>query len=275
MRRILEAFTATSIPTGTFMLLLGMGSMGASPGLESVTTEEPKERWASLQLAPLLELEEDLNTPDAVSAAEVSAPEPALGSPLGSPLGTPAAPEPAAPTADITPQLMAAAPGVRAERAKPFAGRRDGAASSTSKVPPKRHEAGVSVSHKAPKKGGSCMDHTDAIVKVSSNKWTVERSFLEALASDRDAASRLAVLTWNNTTGGQVDGFKVRRVRCGSPLHQAGFRNGDVIHGVNGHKVTSLAEAVWTYGQVRKDAQLKVNLTRKDGSAAKLRYTVK
>ncbi len=270
MRRILEAFTATSIPTGTFLLLLGMGSMGATPGLASVTAEEPEELWATLQLAPPLELEEDLETPDAHEVL-AAAPEPAQEEvaevkPQSAPKEAQAAPAPA-------PQALASA--ARSERARPFGNRVPGARSAAPEkaTPAPAREA---VSHKAPKKkGGTCMEHTDAIVKVSSNKWTVERSFLEALASDREAASRLAVLTWSNSTNGKVDGFKVRRVRCGSPLHQAGFRNGDVIHGVNGHKVTSIAEAIWTYGQVRKDKQLKVNLTRKDGSAAKLRYTVK
>lgn len=270
MRRILEAFTATSIPTGTFLLLMGMGSMGATPGLDSVSAEEPEELWATLQLAPPLELEVDLETPDAHEVL-AAAPEPELNSKPKADAKEPA-PAPKA-TPEPAPQVLASS--ARSERSGPFGNRVPGARSSAPKkaTPVDRSEG---VSHKAPKKkGGTCMDHTDAIVKVSSNKWTVERSFLEALASDRDAASRLAVLTWNNSTNGKVDGFKVRRVRCGSPLHQAGFRNGDVVHGVNGHKVTSIAEAIWTYGQVRKDKQLKVNLTRKDGSSAKLRYTVK
>lgn len=274
MRRILEAFTATSIPTGSFMILLGMGSLGATPGLDAVQVEENEERWASLTLPPPLELEVDLNTPDALPL-EATTPLPSQGSP--------SPPEPAqaeAPAASPPPPLAPAAEA----RARPHPlriqerpGRATGSTSAApSTAPPPRYTPGVQTSAKAPKaKGGSCMDHTDAIQQLSKNKWSVERSYLEALASDRDKASRLAVLTWSHSEGGKVEGFKIRRVRCGSPLHQAGFRNGDVIHGVNGHKVTSLAEAVWTYGRVRKDAQLKVNLTRKDGSSAKLRYTVK
>ena len=273
MLRILQAFTATSIPTGTFLLLTGMAAMGANPSLDSVKTEEPQELWATLQLPLTLEL--DLDSPDSV-AVQSSASAPSLGSPKNAaPVAEPDAPAFAADT-EPAPKPRALAPSSHSKPAKPFAGHLDGSPdTAVSKAPPKRHAEGVSVSNKVPqKKGGSCMEHTDAIVKISSNNWTVKRSFLEALASDRQAASRLAVLTWNNTTKGQVDGFKVRRVRCGSPLHQAGFRNGDVVHGVNGHAVTSLAEAAWTYGQVRKDSKLKVNLTRRDGTVAKLRYTV-
>ena len=70
---------------------------------------------------------------------------------------------------------------------------------------------------------------------------------------------------------GKRDGARLYLPRC-SILRQAGFRGGDVVHSVNGHKVTTIANGVKTYAKVRKDNTLKVNVTRKNGKHLTLTY---
>ena len=106
MRRILEAFAATSIPTGTFLLLLAMGSMGSTPGLAAVSAEAPVERWASLQLPPPMALELELESPDAPSV---------LAAAQEAPQGTEDAPMDAAPAQSV-PEAMKVAPNPRPAR---------------------------------------------------------------------------------------------------------------------------------------------------------------
>ena len=53
---------------------------------------------------------------------------------------------------------------------------------------------------------------------------------------------------------------------------RTGCGGGDVVHAVNGHKVTTIANGVKTYAKVRNDRVLKVELTRKNGKSLTLTY---
>jgi S1-C subfamily serine protease len=52
-------------------------------------------------------------------------------------------------------------------------------------------------------------------------------------------------------------------IACGSPLHLAGIRSGDVVHDVNGHRVSSIPGALKAYGKLKKARVLEVNITRR------------
>lgn len=262
--RLLQAFTATSIPTGTMLLLMSMGSLGATPRvpLAAPEVEVQEEYWTAL--AP--------QTSGHLADTQVPAlPEEHPGP---SEVNRPESEDPAA--APLPKEPTPAAPKARAQRAEAGTGGSAAGGQSSEarelRVHPGRAERDALA---AQGKGGrKCVEPVAGIREAGSDHWAVERSLLEAYAKDRDAASRLAMLTWQTGADGQVSGFRIGRLRCGSPLHQAGFRNGDVVHAVNGKPITSYAEAAWAYGVLRNQGSLKVKLTRKDGSPKRLRYTL-
>ena len=71
---------------------------------------------------------------------------------------------------------------------------------------------------------------------------------------------------------GDIVGFRVRRIKCGSVLHQAGIRNGDVVRSINGRPVTTIPQALSAYRKLRRKRKLEVELTRRSGEAVSLRY---
>jgi PDZ domain-containing secreted protein len=58
-------------------------------------------------------------------------------------------------------------------------------------------------------------------------------------------------------------------------LRQGGLKNGDIVHTVNGEKVTNVPQAFAAYMKVRKADTIKVELTRKDGSQRTHIYKLK
>ena len=78
-------------------------------------------------------------------------------------------------------------------------------------------------------------------------------------------------MAWHRSADGKVDGFRIRRIRCGGVLHEAGLRNGDVVHTVNGKPVRTLPQALGAYRRLRKKRVLWLEVTRR-GDTRTLRY---
>ncbi len=116
------------------------------------------------------------------------------------------------------------------------------------------------------RKRRKCLDGTDDITEVGHNRYAVERDLVDYYAKDLEALSRLARVKWHEDEAGKVDGFEVRRVRCGSVLYEAGLRNGDVVHAVNGRRIRSLARAIPLWWQIRRRPVVHVRITRGDDS---------
>jgi type II secretory pathway component PulC len=116
------------------------------------------------------------------------------------------------------------------------------------------------------RKRPKCLEGTDDITEVGNNRYAVERDLVDRYAKDLEALSRLARVSWHENEAGKVDGFEVRRVRCGSVLYEAGLRNGDVVHAVNGRRIRSLARAIPLWWQLRRRPVVHVRITRGDES---------
>ena len=124
-----------------------------------------------------------------------------------------------------------------------------------------------------PKRSRKCLDHDPGIVKTGSNRYTVDRSVIAPYASPQKA-EELAWTAWHTDAEGEVDGFVVKRMRCGSLLRQAGFKNGDVVLAVNGNPITTLLQGFNTWRKVRKADTFRVKVQRKSGEVDVLRFTL-
>jgi len=127
------------------------------------------------------------------------------------------------------------------------------------------------VAGKAPRGNKKPCEPVEEIVKVSATKWRVERGILDWYAVHLRELEKQAGVGVHRSEDGKRDGARLYLPRC-SVLRQAGFRGGDVVHSVNGHKVTSIANGVKTYARVRNDRTLKVDITRKNGKSLTLTY---
>lgn len=121
------------------------------------------------------------------------------------------------------------------------------------------------------KRKRSCLEETDSVAELGPNRYRVERDLIDYYSSHLKEAAKLAYVHWYREDG-EIKGFRVRRIRCGNVLHQAGFRNGDVILSINGRSVTTIPQALLAYRKLRRKKQLRVEVIRRDGAAVKLHY---
>ncbi len=122
------------------------------------------------------------------------------------------------------------------------------------------------------KRARDCKPDVPQIRSTGASRWDVERDLIDRYARDLKAASRLASVSWAHDARGRVIGFQVHRVRCGSPLHEAGFKNGDLVTQINGRKVRTVPQALAAYVALRIKRKLRVRGTRRDGQSLDLRY---
>src|SRR5690606_36150562 len=116
-----------------------------------------------------------------------------------------------------------------------------------------------------------CADETPAIRRAAATAWEVDRGLLDYYATHWGELNRLGWVGKHEGPDGKPDGFRVAGIRCGTPLHQGGFRNGDVVHRVNGQRVHNIAQAVKAYLKVRGKDRIRVELTR-EGEPLVLNY---
>ena len=96
---------------------------------------------------------------------------------------------------------------------------------------------------------------------------------MKTYVADVNEAQRLASVSWAHDEAGTIIGFKVRRVKSCSPLHQAGIRSGDVITSINGKPITTVPQAWAAWNRLKSKKNIEVHLERK-GAPKTMRYSV-
>lgn len=105
------------------------------------------------------------------------------------------------------------------------------------------------------------------------NERTVDRSVVDsALANPAKFARSVRVRPYKKN--GEVTGFRLRRIKKGSPLELLGAQKGDVIHSVNGVGLTSVDQALAAYQNLRTENRLVFSITRK-GKPTELTINIK
>ncbi|MEL6344569.1 MAG: PDZ domain-containing protein [Myxococcota bacterium] len=205
---------------------------------------------------------------DALAAAEAPAPEPAEITPVAAPEPAPVVDPGADP--DRVREILAGQKRARSSIPRPS---KKMAAARDARLQREAEEALASDGEGRNKRRRRrpCVDGVDSIQAMGGDRYTVERDLVDYYSRDLKEAARLAYVHWHRQDG-EIVGFRVRRIRCGSVLHQAGFRNGDVIHSINGKPVTSIPQALMAYRKLRRKKRLQVDVTRRDGSSVQLRY---
>jgi S1-C subfamily serine protease len=150
---------------------------------------------------------------------------------------------------DLVPNAEAAAPATSAAPVVATTAR------STRAVP------GASHGHSRGKRE-ACMASTGEVRALGGGMYQMRRSMLDRYLRDEDAAASLGNAAWHKDRAGQVDGIRVLRVRCGSPLADAGLLRGDVVRSANGHQLDSMAGMLALWWQLRTKDQVVLEVTR-------------
>jgi len=115
---------------------------------------------------------------------------------------------------------------------------------------------------RSPQKITSNDDIKNGITVDGPNERTVDRSVVDqALANPTMFARSVRVRPYKKN--GEVVGFRLRRIKKGSPLELLGAKKGDIIHSVNGVNLTGVDQALIAYQSLRSENKLVFSLTRR------------
>lgn len=117
----------------------------------------------------------------------------------------------------------------------------------------------------------TCDANTVGIERRGDGTFSVDRRLVDAYAKRPSSLARQARVAWHRGPDGRTDGFRLGGIDCGSELHAAGLRSGDVVHSINGRPLTSVPQALWAYSSLRSADELVLRVTRK-GKVRSLRY---
>jgi len=126
---------------------------------------------------------------------------------------------------------------------------------------------------KGKKRGQRCMASSGQVTELDENHYRIERDLLDHYFGDTDEAAKLGSASWYRDEDGDIEGVRVRRVRCGSPVEEAGLRKGDIIRAANGKRVDSLVGVISLWWQLRRKDTVRLTITR-DGRRKRIRYSL-
>ncbi|MCB9759990.1 MAG: hypothetical protein H6739_09170 [Alphaproteobacteria bacterium] len=118
-----------------------------------------------------------------------------------------------------------------------------------------------------------CEATSEQIRQIEEDRWDVDKELMDFYVNDLREASTLAWVGWHRDEADEIDGFRVRRIKCGSVLWHAGLRNGDVVHRINGRSITTIPEALRAYRRLKRRDNFMLYITRQ-GEVRRLRYTL-
>lgn len=237
LSQILGAALLTTLSFGVLPAMLGGGCVPRKSVVVVVDDAPDVERIVSVTLPEPDgddgESDEPSDVPEDLAAAEPAG--------NGRSVAPRDRPEPSSPTTARTPRSSARTTSPRAERSR-SAGR-----------------------------GRHCMAYTDHIRELGATRWEVDQGFARQYTRDLGRLQTLAGVRRWEAPG--LEGYRIVRIRCGSPLHQGGLRKGDIVHSVNGMPVTSSVKAAIAFARLRNKTRFRVVLTR-GGERMVLRYSV-
>lgn len=118
-----------------------------------------------------------------------------------------------------------------------------------------------------------CMASTGQVTATGANRYQVERAMLDYYIGHTDEAAQLGSAAWHRDASGDISGISVRRVRCGSPVEEAGLKQGDIIRSANGKQVDSMAGVIALWWQLRTKDSVKLVVLR-EGKRKRLIYSL-
>lgn len=114
---------------------------------------------------------------------------------------------------------------------------------------------------KGPKKGKK--GKWGGIEKTGENKFVVdEDTFNKALENPEKLANSIRAVPNKGTDG--IDGYRLSGIRRSSLFNKLGIRNGDVVHTVNGHELTSMQTAMEAYQSLQSERNFNFEVTRRN-----------
>ncbi|MFC1667889.1 PDZ domain-containing protein [Chlamydiota bacterium] len=102
----------------------------------------------------------------------------------------------------------------------------------------------------------------EQLTRINDKNWQVGRTVLLAKTKDLNTIlNDVRIIPYSKE--GKSIGYYLTRIKKGSVIDLAGFKNGDVILEVNSHSIGDFSDIVKIYSELQMSKELKVTLQRK------------
>lgn len=101
----------------------------------------------------------------------------------------------------------------------------------------------------------------EGIKAVGPNQYTISRRTLNRILSNTTEMTRARIIP--AIVAGKSAGFRVYSIRPGSLFDVLGLKNGDQLHGINGHPIHTPEHALQAYTMLRNADHFSVAITRR------------
>jgi len=117
-------------------------------------------------------------------------------------------------------------------------------------------------------------DDDEGIEKVSETSFVVDRDVVDKYLGDLDALARMGRAIPHRGPDGEIDGYRLSGIRRRTIGEKLGIKNGDIVHTVNGHPLTSMQGAMGAYTSLQSESSFNFEITRR-GQKSTLEYEIR
>ncbi len=101
----------------------------------------------------------------------------------------------------------------------------------------------------------------DGVEKDGETKFTIdEETFNKILENPDKLASQIRAVPKTDESG-KVIGYRLSGIKRSSLFRKLGIKNGDVVHAVNGHDLTSISSALAAFDSLQSERSFKFDVT--------------
>jgi hypothetical protein len=139
-------------------------------------------------------------------------------------------------------------------------------------VPPRPTQTDDATQYDASARSAFNESADKAINKLSDEEFEIDGDFLDLVLENPALVGRGARIV-PSIKGGKANGFKLYAIRPSSVWAKLGLMNGDTVHAINGHDLTSPDKALEVYTKVREADEIEIDLSRR-GKPIRILYRI-
>ena len=100
----------------------------------------------------------------------------------------------------------------------------------------------------------------DGVEKEGETKFTIDQETFDKILENPDKLAN-QIRAVPKTEDGKVIGYRLSGIKRSSLFRKLGIKNGDVVHAVNGHELTSISSALAAFDSLQSERSFKFDVT--------------
>ena len=101
----------------------------------------------------------------------------------------------------------------------------------------------------------------DGVEKEGETKFTIDQETFNKILENPDKLAGQIRAVPHTGDSGKIDGYRLSGIKRSSLFRKLGIKNGDVVHAVNGHDLTSMSSALSAFESLQSERNFNFDVT--------------